>query len=63
MVRFRIDIEADAGDPKALNIMLKTERSDAAEAEDAAAERLLPVLRESLKASFPEGDDSQKAAA
>jgi hypothetical protein len=63
MVRFRIDIEAVADDPKAVNILLKTERDHAAEAEETAARRLLPALRELLKRRFPESDEPQKAAA
>jgi hypothetical protein len=52
MVRLRIDIEAVAGDPKALNILLKTERNQAAEVEDKVARRLLPALRELLQTRF-----------
>ena len=63
MVRFRIDIEAVAGDPKAVNILLKTESNQAAEAEEMAAQRLLPALRDLLKSRFPESDEPQKAAA
>jgi DNA-binding protein YbaB len=58
MVRFRIDIEAVADDPEALNIMLKTESNEAAEAEETAAQRLLPALRNLLKSGFPQGDES-----
>lgn len=58
MVRFVIDIETVADDPKAVNILLKTKSNQAAEAEEAAAERLLPVLRDVLKTGFPEGDES-----
>jgi len=58
MVRFRIDIEAVADDPKALNILLKTESNEAAEAEETAAQRLLPALRDLLKTGFPQGDES-----
>ncbi len=63
MVRFRIDIEAVADDPKALNILLKTESYQAAEAEEAAAQRLLPVLRDVLKTGFPESDESPQPVA
>jgi len=63
MVRFRIDIEAVADDPKALNILLKTESNQAAEAEEAAAQRLLPVLRDLLKTGFPDSDESGQPVA
>jgi hypothetical protein len=58
MVSFVIDIEAVADDPKAMNIMLKTNSNQAAEAEEAAAQRLLPVLRDVLIKGFPESDES-----
>jgi hypothetical protein len=63
MVRFRIDIEAVADDPKALNILLKTESNQAAETEEAAAQRLLPGLRDLLQAGFAESDESQQRVA
>lgn len=63
MVRFLIEIEADAGDPEAVNILLKTNSNEATEAEEAAAQRLLPVLRDLLKTGFPESDEPQQAAA
>lgn len=63
MVRFRIDIEAVADDPKALNILLKTESNQAAEAEETAAQRLLPALRDLLKNGFPESDESRQPIA
>lgn len=63
MVRFVIDIEAVDGDPKALNILLKTSSHQAAETEDATARRLLPVLRDLLKTGFPEGDESRPPVA
>jgi hypothetical protein len=53
MVRFVIDIEADAGDPEAVNILLKTERKQPTEVEETAARRLLPKLRDLPKNSFP----------
>jgi hypothetical protein len=58
MVRFRIDIEAVADDPKALNVLLKAERDQAAEAEETAARHLLPALRNLLKKRFPDSDES-----
>lgn len=58
MVRFQIEIEADAGDPKEVNIVLTTESSQAAEAEQESARRLLPSLRKLLKSRFPESDES-----
>jgi hypothetical protein len=63
MVSFRIDIEAVADDPKALNILLKAERNEAAEAEETAAKRLLPALRDLLKRRFSESDESQQPVA
>ena len=63
MVRFVIDIEAVAGDPEAVNILLKTNSNQAAEPEEAAARRLLPVLRDLLKTGFPESDESREAVA
>jgi hypothetical protein len=58
MVTFRIDIEAVADDPKALNILLKAEKNQAAEVEENAAQRLLPALRNLLKNRFADGDES-----
>jgi hypothetical protein len=63
MVSFRIDIEAVADDPKALNILLKAERNQAAEAEETAAKRLLPALRDLLKRRFSESDESGEPVA
>ena len=63
MVRFRIDIEAVAGDPKAVNILLKTENNQAAEAEEESARRLLPALRDLLQTRFGESDESQQPVA
>jgi hypothetical protein len=56
MVRFVIDIEADAGDPEAVNILLKTQRNEPAEVEETAARRLLPALCDLAKAGFAEDD-------
>jgi hypothetical protein len=63
MVTFRIDIEAAANDPKALNILLKAEKNQAAEAEETAAQRLLPALRNLLKTRFADGDESREPVA
>jgi len=63
MVRFVIDIEVIAGDPGAVDILLKTNSNQAAEAEEAAAQRLLPVLRDVLKTGFPESDESRPPVA
>lgn len=63
MVTFRIDIEAIADDPKALNILLKAEKNQAAEAEETAAQRLLPALRNLLKNRFSDSDESREPAA
>ena len=63
MVRLRIDIEAVADDPEALNILLKAERNQAAEAEETAAQRLLPALRNLLKTRFPDSDESREPLA
>jgi hypothetical protein len=60
MVRFVIDIQTVAGDPKTVNILLKTNSEQAAEPEEAAAKRLLPVLRGLLETGFPEGDESRQ---
>jgi hypothetical protein len=57
MVKFLIEIEADAGEPEALNITLKTQRSQPTEVEEKAARRLLPALRDLPKNRFPEGDE------
>ena len=62
MVTFRIDIEAVANDPEALNILLKAEKNHAAEAEETAAQRLLPALRNLLKNRFPDSDESREPA-
>ena len=62
MVRFVIDIEAVADDPKAVNILLKTKSDQAAEAEETTAQRLLPVLRDLLQTGFPENDESRPVA-
>ena len=45
MVKFVIEIEADAGDPAAVHIVLKSERNEATAAEETAARRMLPALR------------------
>jgi hypothetical protein len=63
MVTFRIDIEAVTDDPKALNILLKAEKNQAAEAEETAAQRLLPALRNLLKNRFADSDESREPAA
>jgi hypothetical protein len=63
MVRFQIDIEADADDPKALSILLKTNRNQPAQVEETAAERLLPALRDLLRTGFPDGDESGQPVA
>jgi hypothetical protein len=63
MVTFRIDIEAVANDPKALNILLKAEKNQAAEAEETAAQRLLPALRNLLKNRFADSDESREPVA
>jgi hypothetical protein len=60
MVTFRIDIEAVTDDPKALNILLKAEKNQAAEAEETAAQRLLPALRNLLKTRFSDSEESQE---
>ena len=63
MVKIMIDIEAVAGDPQAMTILLKTNGDQAVEAEEAAAKRLLPGLRNLLKALFPEDDELRQQAA
>jgi hypothetical protein len=63
MVRLRIDIEAAAGDPGAVNILLKDERNQTADAEEAAAQHLLPPLRALLHTRFPDGDEARKPVA
>jgi hypothetical protein len=60
MIRFRIEIEAAAGDPEAVNILLKTDRDQVIEAEEESARRLLPALRALLQTRFPETDESQQ---
>jgi hypothetical protein len=62
MVRLEIDIEAVAGDPKALNILLKDERNQAVEAEEEAASRLLPALRDLLQTRFAENDEPKESS-
>ncbi len=62
MVRFLIEIEAGAGDPTAVNILLKTERKQPTEVEETDAQRLLPALRDLLKKRFAESDESQQPA-
>jgi hypothetical protein len=63
MVRFVIDIEAVAGDSKAVNIVLKTQRSEPAEVEETVARRLLPGLCDLAKAGFPDDGESGKPIA
>ena len=63
MVRVVIDIEADAGDPNAVNMVLKTQRDHPAEVEETAARRLLPALCDLAKARCPEDDDSGQSVA
>ena len=60
MVRFVIDIEAVVGDSEAVNILLKDERNQAMEAEEIAAEHLLPALRALLQTRFPDSDTVAK---
>jgi hypothetical protein len=63
MVRFVIDIEAVAGDPEGVNILLKTERKQPTEVEETAARRLLPALRDLPRSRFPEAaTEPQKPA-
>ena len=61
MVRFVIDIAAVAGDPKEVKILLKTVSNQPAEAEETAAERLLPALRDLLTTRFSGNQESLKA--
>jgi hypothetical protein len=63
MVRFVIDIEAVAGNPGEVNILLKTERKQATEVEETAAGRLLPKLCDLPKSSFPEDETEHRKAA
>ncbi len=57
MVRFLIEIEAGAGDPKAVDILLKTEKKQPTEVEETDAQRLLPALRDLLKRRFAESEE------
>jgi hypothetical protein len=59
MVRFLIEIESGADDPKGVNILLKTERRQPTEVEETDAQQLLPALRDLLKKRFAESDESQ----
>ena len=63
MVRLVIDIEADAGDPNAVNMVIKTQRNQPAEVEETAARRLLPALCDLAKARFPEDEEPEKSVA
>ena len=63
MVRFRIEIEAVAGDPREVNVLLKTDSNQPAEAEEESARRLLPALRDLLQTRFAQSDDSRQAVA
>lgn len=56
MVRFLIEIEAGAGEPGAVNILLKTERKQPTQVEETDAQRLLPALRDLLKKRFASDD-------
>lgn len=57
MVRFLIEIEAGTGDPKAVDILLKTERKQPTEVEETDAQRLLPALRDLLRRRFAESEE------
>jgi hypothetical protein len=63
MVRFIVDIEAAAGDPRTVNILLKTKENQPAEAEETTARRLLPALCELLRTGFPESDEARDSVA
>ena len=63
MVRFLIEIEAGAGDSRAVSILLKTERKQPTEVEETDAQQLLPALRDLLRKRFAETDDPQPPAA
>jgi len=57
MFRFIVDIEAGAADAEDVNILLKTNSNQPTEAEEMAARRLLPALRDLLQTRFPESDE------
>jgi len=63
MVTLRIDIQAVADDPEAMNILLQTERDQATEPEETSARRLLPALCSFLKKRFPEREEPLHLAA
>jgi hypothetical protein len=58
MVRFIVDIEAGTANAEDVNILLKTNSNQPTEAEETAARRLLPALRDLLQTRFPETDES-----
>jgi hypothetical protein len=62
MVRFIVDIEAGTANAEAVNILLKTNSNQPTEAEEMAAGRLLPALRDLLETRFPESDESPRSA-
>ena len=62
MVRFIVDIEAGTTNAEAVNILLKTNSNQPTEAEETAAQRLLPALRDLLQTRFSESDESLPGA-
>lgn len=58
MVRLMIDIEAMDDDPKTVDIVLKTQKNQAAEVEETAARRLVSGLCDLAKANFPQDDEA-----
>jgi hypothetical protein len=45
MVRFIIEIEQVPGDPKGVNVAMRVEKQEAAQIEEALADRIKPILR------------------
>ena len=62
MFRFIVDIEAGAANAEDVNILLKTNSDQPTEAEETAARRLLPALRNLLQTRFRESDESPRSA-
>ena len=59
MVRFIIEIEQVTGDPKAVNMTIRTEKQQPTHVEEALANRLSPRLRALPSASLSDDPPSE----
>ena len=59
MVRFIIEIEQVAGKPKAVNVVVRTEKQQSTHIEEAVANRLAPSIRALPSASLSDDLSSE----